>query len=141
MKKDYNTKQVIVWRHDLKVRKGKIAAQAAHASLAAFLELMKDVGPINKDKSLSEDERVYQLTDKGAIRWLDTSFAKICVYVESEKELMEIYAAAKKANLPVSLITDSGRTEFKGVPTKTCLAIGPAESEEIDKITGHLKLL
>lgn len=47
----------------------------------------------------------------------------------------------QKNNLNVSLVTDSGRTEFGGVPTKTCLAIGPNKIEEIDKITGHLPLL
>jgi PTH2 family peptidyl-tRNA hydrolase len=34
-----------------------------------------------------------------------------------------------------------GKTEFNGVPTKTCLGIGPAKAEKIDKITGDLKLL
>jgi peptidyl-tRNA hydrolase, PTH2 family len=41
----------------------------------------------------------------------------------------------------VYLITDAGHTEFKGVPTKTCLAIGPNDVDEIDVVTGHLKLL
>ena len=69
------------------------------------------------------------------------SFAKVCVRVNSEEELMDIHDKAKAAGLEVHLITDSGRTEFKGVPTKTCLAIGPDEAEKIDTITGELTLL
>lgn len=53
---------------------------------------------------------------------------------------MAIYSKAKEKDLEVRLITDSGITEFGGVPTRTCLAIGPDWSELIDPITSHLKL-
>jgi peptidyl-tRNA hydrolase, PTH2 family len=66
---------------------------------------------------------------------------KICVRVDSESELLEIARKAEDAGLTVHVITDAGHTEFGGVPTKTCLAIGPDEDEKIDAITGHLKLL
>jgi PTH2 family peptidyl-tRNA hydrolase len=61
--------------------------------------------------------------------------------VDSEQELMDIYDRAVRAGLEVHLITDSGRTEFHGEPTRTCLAIGPAVAEAVDVITGHLQLL
>ena len=60
--------------------------------------------------------------------------------MDSLDELKEIEAQAKEANLEVHLIVDSGRTEFNGVPTPTCLAIGPDEADKIDEITGGLKL-
>lgn len=73
--------------------------------------------------------------------WLNGLFTKVCVSVDSEEELVSIYEEAKNKNIPCSIITDSGLTEFNGVPAKTAVAIGPAWSEEVDEITGHLKLL
>jgi len=73
--------------------------------------------------------------------WLTGAFAKVCCRVDSEEELMEIYDKALEAGLEVHLITDSGRTEFHGEPTNTCLAIGPDEADKIDAITGDLQLL
>jgi PTH2 family peptidyl-tRNA hydrolase len=61
--------------------------------------------------------------------------------VNSEEELMTIYEKATSAGLEVHLITDSGKTEFHGQPTRTCLAIGPDFAAKIDPITGHLELL
>ena len=61
--------------------------------------------------------------------------------MDSEEELLKIYEKAKKAKLPCSLITDSGKTEFNGVPTNTVVVIGPDKSTKIDKITKKLKLL
>lgn len=75
------------------------------------------------------------------IDWLQNSFKKICVRVNSEEELLSIYKKAQELNLEVHLITDSGLTEFNGIPTNTCLAIGPDLSEKIDLVTGHLELL
>jgi PTH2 family peptidyl-tRNA hydrolase len=125
-------KQVIVMRRDLNMRKGKMISQGAHASMKVILEQMVR-GP-------EENKRILWVS--GAIQeWLDHLFTKICVQVGSEAELLEIYEAARAAGLPCSLITDAGLTEFKGVPTHTCCAIGPAYPDKIDPITGHLKLL
>jgi PTH2 family peptidyl-tRNA hydrolase len=73
--------------------------------------------------------------------WLAGSFAKICCRVNSEEELMSIHDQALSAGLQVHLITDSGKTEFHGQPTRTCLAIGPDDAAKIDAVTGHLELL
>ena len=69
------------------------------------------------------------------------AFAKVCVRCNSEEELMAINDKAIEVGLEVHLITDSGRTEFHGQPTRTCLAIGSDEASTIDQITGHLELL
>lgn len=116
------TKQVIVIRKDLKMRRGKEIAQGSHASMSFLTK--------NLNKNLTNVQK----------EWMNDSFRKICVIVNSEEELLDIYKKALSYNLEVHLITDSGFTEFNGVPTKTCLAIGPDYSEKIDKITGHLKL-
>ena len=73
--------------------------------------------------------------------WLTGAFAKVCCLVNSEEELMSIFDKANAAGLEVHLITDSGKTEFHGQPTRTCLAIGPDVAEKIDVLTGHLELL
>lgn len=129
------TKQVIVMRTDLNMRKGKMIAQACHASLGVFTQTMVW-------KFTETDEiRFTFWGDKDTKEWFVNSFTKICVGCSSEEELEMIYAKAKLMDLPCILITDNGTTEFNGVPTKTCIAIGPAQSHIIDKITGHLKLL
>jgi PTH2 family peptidyl-tRNA hydrolase len=125
-----SVKQVIVMRHDLGMRRGKQIAQGAHAALAFLTRRLQAAGSIAL-ADLTPAER----------SWIAGPFAKVCVRVDSEAELLEIYAQAKAANLTVELITDSGRTEFHGQPTPTCVAIGPDLAEKIDPITGHLNLL
>jgi len=78
---------------------------------------------------------------KSTLDWLNDSFAKIVVGCSSEDEPLAIYAKAEEAKLPCSLIKDNGKTEFAGIPTFTAVAVGPGPVEDIDKITGHLKLL
>jgi peptidyl-tRNA hydrolase len=68
-------------------------------------------------------------------------FTKICLGVSSLEELLEIEAKAKESGLVVKVIEDSGLTEFSGIPTITCLAIGPDYSSKIDPITRDLKPL
>lgn len=130
------TKQVIVMRKDLNMRKGKIAAQAAHASLGVF---SKDFNYI-MDTPMS-GKRIWADITNDMYLWFQTSFKKICVSVDNEQELIDIFTKAEEQRIPCILITDNGDTEFNGVPTKTCCAIGPAKSEVIDSITGHLRLL
>lgn len=113
-------KQIIILRKDLNMRKGKMIAQGAHASLSSILD---------------------NLDHPNVKMWLENAFTKIAVSVDSEEELKEVYEKAKKAGLIASLIIDNGLTEFNGVKTPTAVAIGPASNEELKDITGHLKLL
>ena len=73
--------------------------------------------------------------------WFKVRFTKICVYVESEAALIDVYETARAKGLACSLIRDAGLTEFGGVPTYTAVGIGPALAKDIDGITGHLPLL
>lgn len=113
-------KQIIVMRKDLGMRAGKMVAQGAHASLGATLKHQ-------------DDPRVKE--------WLANSFTKICVRVDSEEELLAVYSPAGDHGLIRCLITDNGKTEFGGVPTMTCAAIGPDTDDALNPVTGHLKLL
>lgn len=125
-------KQVIVMRADLNMRKGKMIAQGAHASMSFLVNRIKD-GILNTEHG--------HLFYRVELDWINGNFVKICVKVNSEQELLKIKEEAENAGLDCYLITDSGLTEFKGIPTNTCLAIGPDYSDKIDKITGHLTLL
>ena len=101
------TKQVIVIRRDLRMRRGKEIAQGAHASMAWLAERvvqrMTPVGSVDH-VDLSEAERA----------WLDSSFRKVTVKVGSEAELLAVYEKALEAGLVAHLITDRGLTEFGG---------------------------
>lgn len=135
-----SVKQVIVMRKDLSMRKGKMIAQGAHASMKVLLDNMWDM-PFEYEDDAGKQWRLDVSYESPLEYWLEHGFAKICVYVNSEEELLELLEKAKEAELPCALITDAGRTEFGGIPTNTCIAIGPAYVEDIDPITGHLKLL
>jgi PTH2 family peptidyl-tRNA hydrolase len=111
-------KQVILVRADLKMGKGKIATQAAHASIGAFKLV---------------DEEV-------AKKWEKEGGKKVVLKVKDEKELLQIYKEVKKEKIPCFLVRDAGLTQIKA-GTITALGIGPVERKKIDKITGRLKLL
>jgi PTH2 family peptidyl-tRNA hydrolase len=135
------TKQVIVMRKDLNMRKGKIASQAAHASMGAILsEGMVTYAPEGLGGGGYPESYEIPLDREALVDWLRGSFTKICVYVNSEEELDAVYTKAKRVGLIACLITDNGKTEFGGVPTKTCCAIGPAFDNEFTGITDHLPL-
>lgn len=137
-----NTKQVIVVRTDLKntlgqkVKGGKLVAQGSHASLGA----VKDMMEVRQGKNCTE--YILKVTPGSVLEdWWEGRFTKIALGCDSLQDLLEFQKQAKSAALPFALITDAGLTEFGGKPTITCLSIGPAESKDIDKITGHLKPL
>jgi peptidyl-tRNA hydrolase len=73
--------------------------------------------------------------------WLTSSFRKICVYVNSEEELEAVHQKALDSGLISHMIVDNGATEFNGVKTKTCCAIGPASDHKFKNVTDHLPLL
>ena len=129
-------KQVIVMRNDLGMRKGKMVAQGAHAAMAFLLKDRKHTRWDTLRQSLVMPVPLTESQDD----WIQNAFTKICVQVDSEEALREIHAKALRANLEAHLIVDNGKTEFNGVPTATCCAIGPDLSSRIDPLTGHLKL-
>ena len=111
-------KQVLVVRADLKLSKGKMAAQVAHASLEAYKK--------------AERQDIEE--------WESSGSKKIVLKVADEKELMEIYQKLKEARLKPSLIKDAGLTEIPS-GTTTCLGVGPVKEEVVDRITGKLKMV
>ena len=140
-------KQVIVMRKDLKTRKGKYCSQAAHASVGALLTMFKKKfidtyqgeelqEPIGINYSLNV------LNNTILDKWLNGIFTKITLSVDSEDEMLSLYNTIKKErpDIPCVLITDSGLTEFNGVPTNTCIGIGPFWGDDIDAFTRHLNL-
>lgn len=136
-------KQVIIIRKDLKMRTGKACSQAAHASLGAILsrtEREYKSNELNPNRGIIR--RVFSYGyDTAMESWIDGKFTKICVYVNSEEELLNLESQAKDKGLIHCLIQDAGDTEFHGIPTHTALAIGPAWEIDIDPLTKHLPLL
>lgn len=135
-------KQMIVMRRDLKMRKGKIAAQAGHACVTAVLAALareQRLGQIQADENgVTLAENAQSATPLS--EWFSRGVAKVYVYVDSEEALLEIDRKAKEAGILSALICDNGITEFHGQPTYTCLAFEPALPEKVDPITGTLPL-
>lgn len=111
-------KQIIIVRNELKMPKGKLAAQVAHASVEAVMKA---------------NETILK-------KWLNQGQKKVVLKVESEKELVIFFQRAKDLDIPASLITDAGHTVLKP-GTKTCVGIGPCIEEKVDLLTKDLKML
>lgn len=111
-------KQVIVVDESLALPRGKLAAQAAHAAIAAFLR-----APAHARNA-----------------WLAEGMPKVVLACGSEAELAGIHDRAAAARLPAELIRDAGRTVLPQ-GTATCIGIGPADDAAVDAITGELKLV
>ncbi|MBI2653006.1 peptidyl-tRNA hydrolase [Candidatus Woesearchaeota archaeon] len=111
-------KQVILVREDLKLPKGKLAAQCSHASV---------------DTILKSDKKIVEL-------WKKEGAKKVILKVKDEKELFEYKEMAEDLGLKTALITDAGRTVLEP-GTITCLGIGPDLEDKIDKVSGKLKMM
>ncbi|HEY2575340.1 MAG TPA: peptidyl-tRNA hydrolase Pth2 [Streptosporangiaceae bacterium] len=112
-------KLVLAVRTDLGMGRGKMAAQVAHAAVAAALA------------SLGGDDFA---------AWAEEGQPKVVVRVLTGEQLQEVADRAAAVGLPVQLILDAGRTQL-APGTATCCAIGPAEADRIDAVTGELSLL
>ena len=111
-------KQVIVANESLRLPRGKLAAQAAHAAVAAFL----GAGP--------ENQRA----------WIDRGMPKVVLRGESEEQLIELHDKARAAGLSAYVVRDAGKTVVEA-GTMTCVGIGPAPDDQLDSVTGELKLV
>ena len=112
-------------------------AQGAHAAMLFML----DESLITGLTIVGGRQCLISPIGEEAAEWIENAFTKVCVRVDSEEELFDIKKKAEAAKLTVHMVRDSGKTEFGGQQTYTCLAVGPNEASEIDKITGHLRLL
>ena len=113
-------KQALIVRTDLGMQRGKIAAQASHASVTASYKVLK------------KNPELFNAWFKG--------MAKIVLKADDLQELLNLKEKAARAGITTALITDAGRTQIPS-GTITCLAIGPDEEDKIDKIIKNLKLL
>lgn len=107
-------------RNDLKMQKGKVAAQCGHAAVAAYA------------KGLT-------VAPKMVKRWMTYGGTKITLKLDSEEDLLKLEKAAKKLNLITSVVRDAGQTQV-APGSRTVIAIGPAPQTMLNKVTGHLKL-
>jgi peptidyl-tRNA hydrolase len=153
-------KQVIVVRRDLrntnglKVRSAKVGAQIGHAAMMWLSKRVKEMKDIHRTESAEDASCWYDNRDGSVIihndlrfsraeaDWLlDGSFTKIVLGCDSYDEMADLRDKALRAGLTCEMVVDNGKTEFGGVLTPTCIAIGPDYPEKIDAITGHLKSL
>ena len=111
-------KQVILVREDLKLPKGKLSVQVAHASLDAALK---------SDKELLD-------------KWKNQGGKKVALKVADEKELFKLMSMLENESIKVALIKDAGHTVVEP-GTITCLGVGPDSEEKIDNVTGKLKMV
>ncbi len=111
-------KQVIVVDETLHLPRGKLAAQVAHASVAAFLTAAPEV----------------QRT------WLEVGMPKVVLAADDPETLTDLHDRARAAGLAASLVRDAGRTVLEP-GTLTCVGIGPAEIADLDSLTGALELV
>jgi peptidyl-tRNA hydrolase, PTH2 family len=119
---------VTLIRTDLKMNKGKIAAQASHAVQLLLL----------RDAVITDDTVTFRSSPALRI-WLEGIYTKIVLGVSSEEELLELYHRALALDIPASLVVDEGLTFFDGTKTVTAAAFGPVTREVHDPITEHLK--
>jgi PTH2 family peptidyl-tRNA hydrolase len=135
------TKMALVVRRDLKMGVGKIAAQCAHAAVAAVDEIHSRApaggATTGAEGAAPSQEHEWQM-------WLDAwnavGCAKVVLQVDSEDAIDKLLRDARAAKLPAYLVRDAGRTQI-AAGSKTVLAVGPAPVSRVDQVTGSLKLL
>ncbi|XP_015735965.1 peptidyl-tRNA hydrolase 2, mitochondrial isoform X2 [Coturnix japonica] len=113
-------KMVLVVRNDLKMGKGKVAAQCSHAAVSAYKQVQRRNPELLK-------------------QWEYCGQPKVVLKAPDEETLIQLLANAKRLGLTVSLIQDAGRTQI-APGSQTVLGIGPGPADVVDKVSGHLKL-
>jgi len=119
MGREKEFKLILCVRMDLKMGKGKIAAQCSHATLGIY-------------KKLARYENLLST-------WESTGQAKVVVKVECEEDMIELQEKAKEAGLPCHVVIDAGRTQIAPNSRTVLAVLGPTDL--LDSVTGHLKLL
>ena len=107
-------KLVLVVRQDLKMGKGKAAAQCCHATLAAYKRARR------------------KCPDRLKV-WESTGQPKITLKCDSEEELMLLMVKARSLDLVSYVVADAGRTQI-APGSHTVLAVGPAPGQLVDQV-------
>lgn len=112
---------VLCVRMDLKMSKGKIAAQCCHACLGVWKKLWRRRDPVLRV-------------------WEEGGQPKVTLQVSDEEAMLELYTRAKQIGVPTYIVVDAGRTQV-APNSRTVMAVGPASEKEVNEVTGRLKLL
>lgn len=113
-------KLVLVVRGDIKMEKGKAAAQCSHAAVLAYKQAQRDAPRLLR-------------------QWERQGQRKVVLRASTEEEMLSLASHARSKGLITSLVRDAGRTQL-APGTRTVLGVGPADERLIDSVTGHLKL-
>ncbi|XP_035417048.1 peptidyl-tRNA hydrolase 2, mitochondrial [Cygnus atratus] len=117
---DGEFKLVLVVRNDLKMGKGKVAAQCCHAAVSAYKQAQRRTPEVLK-------------------QWEYCGQPKVVLRAPDEETLIQLLAEARRLGLTVSLVRDAGRTQI-APGSQTVLGIGPGPADVVDQVSGRLKL-
>ena len=136
-------KQVIVVRGDLGLKGGKLAVQVAHASVGFLAEKLcggSNATWLNGEEGVTFNRQRNAVLSSEQLSWLTYGFKKVVLKAETLKDLLHLQECAQVTGMTVCPVIDAGLTQFGGVPTLTCIGIGPHHSEAMDILTKDYKL-
>lgn len=134
---DADLRQVLVVRHDLNMRRGKLVAQTGHAPV---MLMQNTPGAGFRTNAAGKREFVVPDEDGSLEAWMTGGQKKVCVSVKTDAELLDLFERATAAGLRCTMVTDAGHTEYHGVATRTVMSIGPHPRTLLDPFTGPDKL-
>lgn len=147
-----SVKQIILVRKDIKLPKGKLGAQTAHASLGVVKKLIL-ADKLNPHKIETEwkvarwwnnlaanSDNPPHLPGNYIAEWWTGSWTKVCLALDKLDDLDPLLDKCTEAGLIYDIVTDNGLTIYHGVPTITCIGIEPSSAEILDPIFQQLKL-
>ena len=112
---------VLVTRSDLKLSRGKLAAQCGHAVAECVLKAKREQPRMRK-------------------RYMRDGARKIVCETSDLESLRRLFGDARVCGLVSYMVTDAGHTEIPA-GTVTVLGIGPGPRSEIDPLTSSLSLV
>jgi len=125
-------KMTIVIRKDLNMRKGKMCSMASHSSLKVFLDKIDEYKPVAYEEGgafITYHDATIKKIDDDTMEWMQGDFTKVVLGCDSLDDILALEIKAKTLKIPYAIITDNGTTEFGGVKTITCIALGPTKAE------------
>lgn len=139
-RKNEEVKQYIIVRTDLNISAGKLASQAAHASMKIFFDKIIQKEKMPWKNGTQDEYKISMFILEEELQWIEGRFTKITKKVKNENQLLKVYNQAIEAGLNASLIKDAGLYGLEG-ENYTCVAIGPNYVDKCEPVVGKLQLL